>query len=538
MKELARLDFDTLSPTNVSVIEDLLLKWWLMDKPGAETATNILMRIQRTPQYLFVKRYISPDFVVDDIEQLLREAPAQDRWTWWWDTYGDKQWQPNEKVLQTLVKQLSINYKTPEEIKMFLTEVENLISPLNPWPNPPIVKFWVDETPEPFMELTKTDQWSSIPPRFRGHISTAIVRYNQDYVQTRCREIMGSLPDIPPNELHDFMIMVTANKVPLSRVKDTFLEIAKRSNIQNRGYFIYQLNFYLRDNKDGDSYLELICEATHNELCNDYCNHLAFCLHVLKKDWQISDTKLFDKLRLKIRPLIKDLEELDYHALEVVEFACGSDLDEYTALIEERINVIKAASKETIVRAGYDIIPFDGIPCIKRAINNQERFDRLMGKIVDWNTSDSLRRFDLSYLLKSISDIKDNDQTLMLEVWLRSKFAVESDQSFKEAISVMRLLEFGMLDESCYLLMLETGENLNVFDDAKEVFQWLLDSGLIKSGLGEIPEIFIQKLDACKRLMDKAAVGKVKSYLNECGEQIEQTITDHLSEAQEHLNPK
>ena len=538
LMEISALDFNQLSSIELSETEDLLLKWWLMDKPGTEDAVTILRQLKRSTKYRVIRRYISPDWVVDDFEQVLQEAPAEDRWTWWWDTYGKQMSQPDLKKIQGLARQLSEEYKSAHQIKEFLTDVESLIAPLNPWPNPPILQFWVDVNPEPFLALTQPDQWSMIPPRFQGQISNAIVKHNQTYVQMKCRDILEKLPDVPGNELQDFMTMVTVNRSPQELLRETFFEIAKRSNNLNRGYFIFRLYYYLEPSKDGDSYLTLICEATHDELTKAYCNHLAFSLHVLKKDWNISDPGLLDRLRSKIKPLLKDLDKLDYHALEVVEFACGSDLNEYIGLIEQRINVARVGSYGAKPKRSYEVMPYDGIPCIQKAIGNQEQFNKFAGKIIEWNSSDSLGRFDMSELLKPISEIKNENQELMLESWVKSKLTIGSEQAFKDVVSLMQLLEFGQLDESSYLLLLETGSNFNLFNQAKSVFQWYLDSGAMENQMGTVPKILTQKLDKCKRLIEHASPGVVKSYLNECLKQIEQSITDHLNEDQEWLNQK
>ena len=267
--------------------------------PGTEHAVDVLSRLERSAKYRFIRRYISPDWVVDDFERVRQEAPADDRWTWWWDSYGSPSSRRDLTELQDLARQLSEEYKNANEIKEFLINVESSIASFNPWPNPPILQFWVDQTPEPFLALAEPDEWNSIPPRFQGHISSAIVKHNQSYVQMKCRDILDKLPDIPGNELHDFMTMVTANRTPYELLRDTFFEIAKRSNNSNRGYFIYRLYFYFEPTKDGDSYLELICEATHDELTKPYCDHLAFSLHALKREWRISNCEPFGQSPLK-----------------------------------------------------------------------------------------------------------------------------------------------------------------------------------------------------------------------------------------------
>ena len=167
------------------------------------------------------------------------------------------------------------------------------------------------------------------------------------------------------------MTMVTDNRSSYELLRETFFEIAKRGNNLNRGYFIYRLYFYFEPTRDGDSYLELICAATHDELTKAYCSHLAFSLHALKQDWKISNVGLLDSLRSTTRPLLKDLEKLDYHARHLVEFVCGSDLDEYIKFIEERINAIETASEVGKPRRGFKVVPYDGLPSIRKAIRDK-----------------------------------------------------------------------------------------------------------------------------------------------------------------------
>ena len=537
LTEISALHLNQLSCVELSAIEDLLLKWWLMNKPGTEHAVNILRRLERSTKYRFIRRYISPDWVVDNFEHILQEAPAEDRWAWWWDSKGSLSSQGDLAEIQHLALQLSEEYTNANQIKELLIDVESAIVPLNPWPNPPILQFWVDQNPEAFLALAQPDEWQSIPPRFQGQISSAVVKYNQSYVQMKCRDILDKLPDIPGNELHDFMTMVTHNRSSYELLRETFFEIAKRGNNLNRGYFINRLYFYFEPTKDGDSYLKLICEATHDELTKAYCAHLAFSLHVLKnRDLNISDLRLLDSLRSKTRPLLKDLEKLDHHARELVEFVCGSDLDEYVKFMEERIAA--TASESGTPRRGFAVVPYDGIPSIRTAIKDQEQFNKFVGKVIEWKTHDSLGRFDVSHLLSPISDMRNKSQESMLALWITSKLTAASEQSFNDVVSVMQLLEFGQLDENSYLLLLEIGSKINLFNRAKSVFQRYLESGEMQSQMGEVPPILNQKLEMCKRLIEQASPGIVKSYLQEAVRQIERSIIDHLDEDQDWLNQK
>jgi hypothetical protein len=440
--------------------------------------------------------------------------------------------------IERLARELCEEYRNAKQIKEFLIDVEGSIASLNPWPNPPILQFWVDQNPEPFLALVQPDQWSSIPPRFQGQISSAVVKYNHSYVQTRCRDILDKLPDIPANELRDFMTMVTVNRSSYELLRETFFEIAKRGNNQNRADFIRGLYFYFEPTKDGDSYLALICEATHDELTKSYCDYLAFSLHMLKRDWKIVDPGVLDNLRSKTSPLLKDLNKLDYQGLKLIEFVCGSDLDKYVEFMEQRIDAAKTALALGKPRRDFAVIPYGGIPSIRMAISDQEQFNKFVEKIVEWKSHDSLGRFDVSHLRNPIADMRNESQELMLTLWVKSKLTAGTEQSFKDVVSMMQLLQFDQLDEMSYLLLLETGSKINLFNQATSVFQGYLDSGAIENSVGEVPKIFEQKLNICERLMEQASPGIVKSYFQGCLRQIEQSKINSLNEDQEWLDQK
>ena len=184
-----------------------------------------------------------------------------------------------------------------------------------------------------------------------------------------------------------------------------------------------------------------------------------------------------DNLRSKTRPLLKDLEKLDYHARELVEVVCGYDLDEYVKFIEARINAVTTALEAGNRRRGFTVIPYAGIPSIRKAIKDYEEFNKFVEKIVEWKTRDSLGRFDLSHLLNPIADMRHERQESMLELWIKIKLTAASEQFFKDVVSVMQLLDYGQLDETSYLLLLETGSKINLFNEAKSIFQWYLNVG-------------------------------------------------------------
>ena len=201
------------------------------------------------------------------------------------------------------------------------------------------------------------------------------------------------------------MTMVNVNRSPCDLLRETFLAIAKRGNNQNRADLIRGLYFYFEPTKDGDSYLALICEATHDELTKSYCDHLAFSLHVLKRDWKIVNPRLLDTLRSKTSRLLRDLNKLDYHALKLVEFVCGSDLPKYFELIEERIEAAKTALALGKPRRDFAVVPYDGILSIRNATTTQAQFNKFLEKIIYWNSRDSIGRYDVRHLLKPIADI-------------------------------------------------------------------------------------------------------------------------------------
>ena len=103
---------------------------------------------------------------------------------------------------------------------------------------------------------------------------------------------------------------------------------------------------------------------------------------------------------------------------------------------------------------------------------------------------------------------------------------------------MMQFLESNHLDENSYLLLLNTGNKLNLFNQAKSVFQWYLDSGAIENQMGEVPKIFNEKRDICKRLIEQATPGIVKSYLQDRLRGIDHSIIDHLNEDKEWLDQK
>lgn len=137
----------------LSKLENLLFHWWSQGKKGTNKALDILSNIPRPPEYRLFKRYIDPDYVIDSMADVLSKAPSSGVWNWWWDNGMHDQWRGNTLAEQGLAKELSDKYVSKPKVLGFLTRMDELLTPYDPWSEPRVLECWVDRKPKAFMAL-------------------------------------------------------------------------------------------------------------------------------------------------------------------------------------------------------------------------------------------------------------------------------------------------------------------------------------------------------------------------------------------------
>jgi hypothetical protein len=536
--DLSKLDLNRLDITNLSRLEDALARWWLTEVEGTERVADLLMRINRSTFYLLIRHWIPSNYLIYDFAEILAKAPKSNRWKWWCNNKIDRTWSHDESDFADLVRMLSDEYTTKEQLKCFFEESSDLIKKLDAKHNPPIISLWVHTAPQLFIDFISSYGKDSVPDVFRGQVISAITKYQSESLSDLIVSVNDSLSNLPWENFISFMKTVTDNDVDYKLIKETFIGISQKASIDIRSRFLHLAYFYFLKSHDSDSYAEIILSSIHGELNGLFVQNLCFALGRFGKDgWPIPNKKLMTKLRKRVSPLLIELKQIDFDANRLASFSCQKNIDAYIRLLELRMAKAKTGTTCRKSRSEYEVISFDGFSCISSGVTSYSDFSKIMDKIISWE-GEKLWHFDLMYLMKSILPLKDKGDSYYLHQWMLVKLREKNEPSTLGVIWVAGLMEFESLTEEIYTELFCTALEVGVLEEAKKIFYRLLTSGGFSCTVGQVPKVYLDKKQVCENLKASAPPGKLKAFFEEMVNKMEETIEDHRAEAEEILHPK
>jgi len=146
-------------------IETLFLRWWAQEVPGTDKVADYLRNFPRSPEYIACRLFVSPDYVIENFEEIKNQVPKKDRWKWFVDMFMDKTFLKPED-LQPLVETLNGKYSSSHQILKFLRALKEEIFPSNL--NPPLLTCWAKLNPDIFLSIRRSDKlWKQVPERFK-----------------------------------------------------------------------------------------------------------------------------------------------------------------------------------------------------------------------------------------------------------------------------------------------------------------------------------------------------------------------------------
>ncbi len=190
----------------LTAIEKLFLTWWAQEMPGADKVKEYLCKFPRSPEYITFKYFVSPNYVIEDFDSVVKQAPIKDRWRWFVDNIMHKSIHLKPQDFQTLIKPLNKKYKREDQIVRFLRNLNRKISPYKFWSHPPIVTCWVEVNPKIFSSIRrKSDLWDQIPETFKEEIDLTIANFDKEFTKKLANEVFSELPDVSIFKIDTFL---------------------------------------------------------------------------------------------------------------------------------------------------------------------------------------------------------------------------------------------------------------------------------------------------------------------------------------------
>ncbi|MBM4351041.1 MAG: hypothetical protein FJ106_14280 [Deltaproteobacteria bacterium] len=519
-------------------IENLFIRWWGLEIPGAEKAADYLRNFPRSVEYIVFRYFASPDYVIIDFEAIEKQVPDTDRWGWLVHNIMHNDDHSKPEYFKPEVEMLIQKYDSQEKAVGFLMELHERISGYDRWPRPQIVRCWVRLEQEKFASIRGNKElWEKVPERFRNEIDLALSEMDTGFIKKLAEEVLPHLPSAPISKVDTFLTMLGRQEVDEKDLRNWLMQIAEKGDKEHRLLLVIHLDHVLK--KIPTLMLEILnkCVSMEEELNPRMTDNLSFIIHRIQEHPEEIDNKLLDHLRDELLRKLKDVPELDWDADELLRFSF-SGIDSAINFVEYRLQKSMEARKKSKRRKKLDAVPFDGLKSISGQIKSYADFEKLMERVIDWHKEDMLyRKFYLEYLMEPILGLSDKgSQKTFLEEYIDKQILEGHVQK------AMTASEYLPINENTSSLLVKVSEKAMETGASKDVERMLFAKTLPKGGWegkpGEAPPALEELKGTFQKMEEMAKPGELKVLIGRCVASIDVDIKDHLKRDEEFLTPR
>lgn len=523
----------------LSAAEDVLISYWAgnhLHKNLSEEAAKILRGINRSPEYIIFKYFISRDIIVESFSEIEKDAPGIERWSWLVHTHF-RSHKMNQPRLNAFVKRLAKKYVTTDEIITHLKGLDDETKDIRSWGYVPLIETWAKFNSETFIEIVNdADLLNEVPAVFQLGVHKIASDRDKKHVSVFAKKVLDRLDSLDRGEVDILLELITGYEVPATEFMPWLVEIIRNAdtylkiNILHRAYFIF--NGRNKEEKAlVGTILGLSLKGSVDSQVLDMFNFLLN--HAI--EWDLPEKDL-NELRIALLEIIRNIEKIDYHTDDLMKFVINGDLEKFIALIDYRLKKYQE-NPEGRSSGYFDPIPFEGFQSLGDLIKNYADFSKLMDKINAWRSEEVLYSFDIEHLVKNC---KKNDEKTgdYFQAYVEDKIKKGDADNVKVAINALYGIYFGKDSADLFLKTLMASEKIGVFDDAKSVLSHQVISGGYSGTLGVIPPILLEKKEALSDISSKAPRGEIRNYIDLLIDSVSRDIQRHLEQGQEFMTPK
>jgi hypothetical protein len=314
--------------------------------------------------------------------------------------------------------------------------------------------------------------------------------------------------------------------MPKYHVLSWLVTLIKKGTSEVRSAVVFNLYFLFEKSKDIETLLRLLNLTVRLErrLTHSMIHSLAFIMHWIKR-WATKKSKSTGDLQTALLPLLQEVPHIDWDVEELLDFSCNN-IDCVIDFIDYRFN-----QSMRLERKEFEAIPFNGIKSIGDKIHSYHDFKKLMERIIFWYKKDSLFRFYLKCLMKSLKPLAHTYMGKYIEEQLRI-------ENTEHALIASRFLEFTDNTYSIFLKILQKAFDSDFREKAKDIFDLVGYSDGWSAKSGEPLPALVSKKGILQKMYKEAKSGPVRSFIKECILSIERKIDDHMKEDEEFLIPR
>lgn len=517
-------------------IETLFLRWWAQEVPGTGRVADYLRDFPRSPEYITCRLFVSPNYVIENFEEIKNQAPQKDKWKWFVDKFMHKTFYLKPEDLQPLVEKLNGKYSSSHQILKFLRSLNEKIFPSNL--NPPLVTCWAKLNPGAFLSIRRNDKlWEQVPERFKKEIEVVVPEFDKEHIKKVAEDILYKLPDCPLSQLDVFLTLMKNNSVPEDDVISWLQKLLEKGNSETRSLVVDHLCPLFVKLKNYELFFNLLNMAISHEktLSPDMVRNLSVVLYTAGKYTVSVNGKTIDTFRTNLYSKIRDIPKLNMDAQLLLDFVFD-DIETVIEFIEYRFHKYEQILNEHKNRQDFEPLPFDGIDCIRDKVRYKADYTKIIEKVIIWSEEDMPRRsFDLEYLMKTIASL-ENDKTgkLFLEEYIEEQL----QHNVKKALFASRFLSFNESTLHIFKRVLQRSFDSGLTKEAQKIFADCLSREAVTSLPGEPSPELVRKQKLLQNLHEQVKPGKLKAFIKERIGTLEEQIKEELKWGEEFLSPR
>lgn len=509
--------------------EDLLMVWWAQQIDGVneEDLANILKIIPHSSEYLLLRHVYSHEYVVEDIEQVLKIAPTTERWSWFVHNVMSVRWNRQPQEFQELVKDVSTRLNSPERITEYLERIGKILPTNGHVPRPIFIYSWVGIDQKSFSKIRNDSAlWPRIPAIFQYEIDGALAEQDPDHIRKIRDEIIPILPDVPVNKTSQLVYL--ANKLDFEEQAAIVKAIAQKGSSWSRGQLMMDLYGIYQSRKDLVPIIDLAIFVLENGSPEErVLDNLAFLLHSLKDVMDKAPEKKSELCKSTIC-VLKEIPRLSWHENELLGY-CTEDFEDLISLVLYRLE----KSKTERLSIHYEAIPFDGLKIIAERISSYDQFKSMMDKLSSMmDEEEGISSYEVRHLIEPVST-KKNELSGNYYLVDYIKELLSRNQT-KQAIEMARYLSLSAETSELILEISADGIATGLIDEVRSLlFSKTNPEGGYSFTPGEPPPILLSIKSQFDSLVQKVPAGKLKAILNDCLQYVTNSIENHKLEDEE-----
>ncbi len=507
------------------IIDKILYRWWLLQYIGTENIEKYLNKFIRTPEYLTVNYYVNMDYYYASFENIRKEVPLKERWSWFVHNKKHDEKYLNEGNL-CIAQALNEKIQTIEDFTILINNVGAIITKIGrEGVSPSILKEWCKINLTLFLDFVNSENYWKADNILRADVLLAVAIVDEKNKHTLTSEKLDEFEKLSNEE-----IIVVLRILEDDSLDEEFIIIAIKNIIANNktlsiSYIIHRLYFIFKNRRSELLVSELIVILQTYALEGQTLNMFDFILKQYLSDFKKSDEFLILKNML-IDKLV-DVKEYDYYENSILEQLL-TNKDEAMDYIVRRLN--------GPLNDNINKVPYNGFEFMGKFLKDEAEYERFISIIIRLDEEGEIDSYDKDDLFKEMLTKKGNNDDLIIMQVMKKYIEIKNIRGVLEILRNIKLSE-GIVNEFIEGVVYIDSEGMgkeaeNLIRLHKNVY-----NGYSRKINQDSPEL-LSKLRIYSEISEKIPYGKLKMVSKECIKDIKANIENDKIRDAMIMNPR